>query len=43
MSKKYIGGLITKTPVTPAGPYQNGAASGVWTLEQAEYYIKQGI
>lgn len=43
MSKKYIGGLITKTPVTPAGPYQTGAASGVWTLEQMQYYVKQGI
>ena len=30
MSKRYPGGLITKTPVTPA-PL---SASGIWTLEQ---------
>ena len=43
MSTKYPGGLITKTPVTPAGPYQSGAASGVWTLDQQLQYTKQGI
>ena len=43
MSTKYSGGLITKNPVTPAGPYQNGAAPGVWTVEQALQYTKQGI
>jgi len=43
MSTKYPGGLITKTPVTPAGPYQTGAAPGVWTLEQVLQYNKQGI
>jgi hypothetical protein len=43
MSTKYPGGLITKTPVTPAGPYQTGAAPGVWTVEQALQYTKQGI
>jgi len=43
MSEKYPGGLITKTPVTPAGPYQTGAASGVWTLDQQLQYQKQGI
>ena len=43
MSKKYPGGLITKTPVAPAGPFQNGAASGVWTLSQAAYWQEQGL
>ena len=43
MSEKYPGGLITKTPVTPAGPYQTGAASGVWTREQQLQYQQQGI
>jgi hypothetical protein len=43
MSTKYPGGLITKTPVTPAGPYETGAAPGVWTVEQALQYTKQGI
>ena len=43
MSTKYPGGLITKNPVTPAGPYETGAAPGVWTVEQALQYTKQGI
>lgn len=41
--KNWPGGVINKTPVTPAGPYADGAAPGVWTLEQATNYIKQGI
>jgi hypothetical protein len=43
MSTKYSGGIITKNPVTPAGPYETGAAPGVWTVEQALQYTKQGI
>jgi len=43
MSTKYSGGLITKNPVLPAGPYETGAAPGVWTVEQALQYTKQGI
>jgi hypothetical protein len=43
MSTKYSGGIITKSPVTPAGPYETGAAPGVWTVEQALQYTKQGI
>jgi len=35
MALKWPGGLITKTKVTPAGPYEGGAASGVWTLAEA--------
>lgn len=37
------GNLIRKTPVTPAGPFQNGAASGVWSLAEAAYWTKQGL
>jgi hypothetical protein len=37
------GGLIRKTPVTPDGPFQNGAASGVWTLAEAAFWTKQGL
>ena len=41
MSTKYPGGIITaENPVTPSGPYQTSAASGMWTLEQAAYWIK---
>jgi hypothetical protein len=43
MSQKYPGGLITKTPVVPGGPFQDGAASGIWTVDQAMQYTKQGI
>jgi hypothetical protein len=37
------GNLIRKTPVTPAGPLQNGAAPGVWSLSEASYWTKQGL
>jgi hypothetical protein len=40
---RYPGGLIRKTPVTPAGPFQNGAAPGVWTLAEASFWTKQGL
>ena len=43
MSNRWPGGVIRKTPVTPAGPLQNGAASGVWTLADAAYWTKQGL
>ncbi len=42
MSERYPGGLITKTPVEPSGPYQNSTASGVWTVDQAAQYAKAG-
>ena len=43
MSKQYPGGLITKTPVTPSGPYETSTASGIWTLDQQAAYAKQGL
>lgn len=43
MSKKWPGGIITPTPATPAGPYQNGAAPGIWTLSQQAFWQKQGL
>jgi len=39
MSQKYIGGFITKNPTAPT----TAAASGMWTLDQAANYVKQGI
>jgi len=42
MSQQYPGGLITKNPVVPSGPYQNSTASGVWTMDQAAQYVKAG-
>ena len=43
MSNKYPGGFITASPVAPAGPFQDDAASGVWTLSQAAYWQEQGL
>jgi hypothetical protein len=43
MSNKYPGGFITANPVAPAGPYEDDAASGVWTLSQAAYWQEQGL
>jgi hypothetical protein len=40
---RYPGGIIRKTPVTPAGPLQNGAAPGMWTLAEASFWTKQGL
>jgi alpha-tubulin suppressor-like RCC1 family protein len=44
MSTRYPGGLIRKTPptITPPVDGEGGSAPGVWTLEQASYYTKQG-
>ncbi len=43
MSNNFPGGLIRKTPVTPAGPFQSGAAPGMWTLAEASFWTKQGL
>ena len=40
---KFLGGLITKNPPTPSGPYQDSTAPGIWTLTQVANYIKQGL
>jgi hypothetical protein len=42
MSKQYPGGILSKTPVTPSGPYINSTASGIWTLEDQVYWQKLG-
>lgn len=38
MSKRYLGGFITKTPTAPT----SSSASGIWTLEQQAQYAKAG-
>ena len=43
MSEQYPGGWLTKSPPTPAGPYETDAAPGLWTLDQAQYYKKLGL
>lgn len=42
-TKNWNAGIIRPIPVAPAGPYQNGAAPGVWTLDQVAYWQKQGL
>jgi len=39
MTQKYIGGFITKNPTAPTA----SVAQGIWTLQQAANYTKQGI
>jgi len=36
-------GIIRPVPVPPAGPFQDGAAPGVWTLDQVAFWNKQGL
>ena len=43
MSREWPGGLIRSTPITPTGPFQDGTAPGVWTLDQMTYWLKQGL
>lgn len=45
MSERYPGGLISRSAPVVVGPTggEGGSASGVWTLEQAAGYIKQGL
>ena len=43
MSQKYPGGFIVKNPPLPSGPYQDSTARGVWTLDQALQFKKQGL
>ena len=43
MPRAYQGSFITKTPITPSGPYQCGAASGVWTIDQMVGWQKAGL
>ena len=43
MSTQYPGGLITKNPVIPSGPYDTDTASGIWTLDQQAYWDKLNL
>ena len=36
-------GIIRPVAVAPAGPFQDGAAPGVWTLDQQALWQKQGL
>ena len=41
--KRYLGNIITPNPTEPAGPFQDSAASGVWSLGEAFTYTKAGL
>jgi|14_taG_2_1085336.scaffolds.fasta_scaffold01263_3 hypothetical protein len=41
--KDWPGGIVSKEQVVPSGPYLNSTASGMWTMDQAASYTKQGI
>ena len=43
MSNQYPGGIITKNPATPTGPFDTGAAPGIWTITQQAGYKQQGV
>ena len=42
--KLYPGSIISKTAPTVVGPVlgEGGSASGIWTIDQANYYIANG-
>lgn len=42
-SKRYLGNIITDTPTAPAGEFQDSAASGVWSLAEANAYRAAGL
>jgi hypothetical protein len=37
-SKRYLGNIISATPVTPADQFEDSAASGVWSVTEANTY-----
>ena len=39
----YQGNIIIKNPATPTGPFENGSASGIWTLNEAAEFARLGI
>jgi hypothetical protein len=41
--KNWNAGIIRPVAVAPDGPFEDGAAPGVWTLDQAAYWQKQGL
>ena len=41
--KRYLGNIITNNPTNPAGPFQDGAASGIWSVSEAETFKRAGL
>ena len=36
-------GIIRPVAVAPTGPYQDGVASGIWRIDEAAFWTKQGL
>jgi len=43
MPKRYLGNIITDTPTEPTENYEDAAASGVWSLAEANAYTAAGL
>lgn len=43
MSERWPGGIVRSVPITPTGPTTYAVAPGIWTLDQAAYWQKQGL
>ena len=43
MPKRYLGNIITDTPTEPTENFIDSAASGVWSLAEAERYTAAGV
>jgi hypothetical protein len=43
VTRRFLGSIITKNPTEPTSNAQQGAAPGVWTLQQALQYQKAGV
>ena len=41
--KDWNAGIIRPVAVAPTGPYQDGVASGIWRVDEAAYWTKQGL
>jgi hypothetical protein len=42
MTQRYLGGIITANPVEPSENFQDSAASGMWTMQEALSFSKAG-
>lgn len=42
-TSSWSAGIIRPVAVAPSGPYQDSTASGVWTMDEAAFWTKQGL
>lgn len=43
MSSRWPASIIRQSPITPAGPAQNGAAPGIWRMDEVAYWREQNL